>query len=355
MAGDGVHTRPYFLTVGLLMAVAVSLVLTGCGGGGGGGGGNNDGVANWQLRVTDLGTLGGDAGQALAVNDSGQVVGWSRLPGTNTYHAFSYSGGHMTDLGTLAAGGSSQAADINNNGVICGTSDVGGNDQRAFRYNNNQMEDIGTVLPWINANAEGINDAGQIVGNSGGAAFLWENGQMQQLPTPGDSAGAAAINSSGMVCGWAWLTSASVDHAFRGTLTSAIDLGVRDGTSSEAFDINDSGHVAGVYVRGAERRGFIFRGGAMRDLGSLGGNQAEAHGINNNGVVVGFDFAVTQGGHVVHAFAWDGTMHDLNDLLDAQSQGWTLARAFAISDSNLIVGHGRNPSGQYRPFLARPN
>jgi probable HAF family extracellular repeat protein len=337
-----------------LLSGALMVSLAGCSGGGGGGGQSGGGVADWQLRVTDLGTLGGDAGQALAVNDAGQVVGWSKLP-SDTRHAFSYAGGAMTDLGTLPAGGHSEATDINDDGVICGTSDVGGNNQRAFRYANNQMEDIGAIAPWVNASADGINRAGQIVGNSGGAAYLWENGQMRQLPTPGDSAGAVAINRHGMVCGWCWLTTAAADHAFRGTRNSAVDIGLGHGTSSRALDINDSGHVVGFYTDGQQRKAFIFRNGTMHDIGTLGGNQGEAHGINNRGVVVGLDFAVTQTGHAVHAFVWDGTMHDLNDLLDQQSQGWTLARAFAISDNNLIVGHGRNPVGQYRPFLAQPH
>lgn len=89
------------------------------------GGGRLDGAVLY--RVTDLGTLGGDDIQALAVNDSGQVVGWSR----NSSHkrrAFISDGsgtpGSMIDLNTLIDSSSGrilrEAYDINNAGQITG-------------------------------------------------------------------------------------------------------------------------------------------------------------------------------------------------------------------------------------------
>ncbi|MGI5819225.1 MAG: hypothetical protein ACOX9R_14145 [Armatimonadota bacterium] len=341
------------LAAGALLMILAIFVMAGCGGGGNGGNGN--GAADWQLRVTDLGTLGGDAGQALAVNQSGQVVGWSRLPGTDTFHAFLWDNGNMTELGTLEAGGNSQASGINSQGVICGTSDVAGANQRAFRYAGGQMEDIGALSPWVNAAAMDINDAGDIVGDASNHAFIWRDGQIQEMPTPEESGWATAVNSRGTIAGVFWRADLGASHAFRGTATRAVDLDPAGTSRSWAYGINDAGAVVGCRAEGQYRHAFIYRRGSMRHIGSLGGNQAEAHGINNDGVIVGFDFAVTQGGHVVHAFVWDGAMHDLNDLLDQQSQGWTLVRALAISDNNLIVGHGRNPLGQYRPFLAQPN
>ena len=329
-----------------LISGVLAVALAGCVGGGGGGG-----EQGWLFHVTDLGTLGGDMSTALAVNDSGHVVGWSRLEGTDTHHAFRYVGGSMRDLGTLSGGGSSTAAGINRDGVICGTSAVGEPNQRAFRYANNRMDDIGTVSPSVSANAEGINNAGQIVGNSGNAAFLWTNGQMAPLPTPGGAGGATASNRSAMVCGWCWLTGASTTHAFRGTLASATDLGAMGGESSQALDITDDGECVGYYVEGANKRLFIYRNNAMENIGTLGGAQGEAHGISNAGIVVGTDWTAQQ---YTHAFLWDGTMHDLNDLLDVASRGWTLTRANDINESNVIVGQGRAPNGEYHAFIARP-
>lgn len=340
----GMDRRRWTWAVGGCLVMAAAVMLAGCGGGGDGGGA-------WLFRVTDLGTLGGDMSEALAVNDSGHVVGWSRLAGTNTYHAFRYTGGNLQDLGTLAAGGNSEASGINNGGVICGTSDVAGANQRGFRWANQQMQDLGTLGAAVNANALGINNAGQIVGSSGGTPFIWQGGQMQELPTPGGSGEAAAVNRDGMVAGWFWLNDMSAAHAFRGTLAGAIDLGALGGTGSNAFAINDSGECAGFYVDGGDKRLFVYRNNAMQNIGTLGGAQGEAHGINNAGIVVGDDWTA---GHILHAFLWDGTMRDLNDLLDPLSRDWVLIRANDISNNNVIVGQGLAPGGEYHAFIARP-
>jgi probable HAF family extracellular repeat protein len=62
----------------------------------------------------DLGHLGGDAyitrSLGLAINDNGQVVGWSRTP-SGAVHAFFWDG-TMHDLGTLG-GAASQAVAVN--------------------------------------------------------------------------------------------------------------------------------------------------------------------------------------------------------------------------------------------------
>src|SRR4030095_4884900 len=64
--------------------------------------------------MIDLGT---NTSTAVAINDSGQVVGRFSSGGANA-HVFRYAGGGMTDLGT--PGANMQPTAINNNGEIVG-------------------------------------------------------------------------------------------------------------------------------------------------------------------------------------------------------------------------------------------
>ena len=90
----------------------------------------------------------------------------------------------------------------------------------------------------------------------------------------------------------------------------------------------------------------------MHDLGTLGGSYSVALGINSSGQVVGFS---TTSGGVSHAFLYDGTtMLDLNSLLAADSQGWTITEARAINDSSQIAATGRDSSGDYHALLLNP-
>ncbi len=78
-------------------------------------------AADYQL--TDLGSLGGGQAVARDLNDNGQVVGWSLLPGETFPHAFLWENGSMTPLGILTGDEQSVARAINNNGMIIGTSE----------------------------------------------------------------------------------------------------------------------------------------------------------------------------------------------------------------------------------------
>jgi probable HAF family extracellular repeat protein len=49
--------------------------------------------------IVDLGTLGGTEAAAMAVNDIGEIAGYSKLPGTENTHAFRHAGGAMSALG----------------------------------------------------------------------------------------------------------------------------------------------------------------------------------------------------------------------------------------------------------------
>ncbi len=96
------------------------------------------------------------------------------------------------------------------------------------------------------------------------------------------------------------------------------DLGTLGGPESEAVGINNRGQVIGLYFlpkRG--RRGFVWESGRMRDLGSLGGGGTTPKEISERGQIVGSSFA-----NDLHAFLWEsGRIHDL-DPGGSSSSAW---------------------------------
>ena len=88
--------------------------------------------------VYDLGTFGGSTSVGLAINDAGQVAGYSAITGNATSHAFRYdgtpgAGGIMRDLGTFG-GPFSRSNAVNSWGQVAGDSQITGiSDTHAFR------------------------------------------------------------------------------------------------------------------------------------------------------------------------------------------------------------------------------
>ena len=74
--------------------------------------------------MLDLGTLGGASSFANAINNHGQVVGYSVAPNNGGGRAFLYSDGRMTDLNTSIPAGSGwfleNATGLNDGGQIAG-------------------------------------------------------------------------------------------------------------------------------------------------------------------------------------------------------------------------------------------
>lgn len=89
-----------------------------------------------------------------------------------------------------------------------------------------------------------------------------------------------------------------------------VDLG-QDGRfrSSKALAINLRNDVVGYWYdpidgNDPDRLAFLWRGGALTDLRTLGGTNSEASGVNERGTVVGRAQAADG---TYHAFAWDNT------------------------------------------------
>jgi probable HAF family extracellular repeat protein len=114
------------------------------------------------------------------------------------------------------------------------------------------------------------------------------------------------------------------------------------GSDSVANGINDVGQAVGLSSNGTNVTGIIWNGNTPTALGTLPGSSISwANAINNAGLIVGF--ADTFGTGTSHAVLWqNGTIFDLNALLDSSGAGWTLEEAFAINLTGQIVGFGFN-------------
>jgi probable HAF family extracellular repeat protein len=148
--------------------------------------GNGDAALDRRGTMIDLGSLAGLGSAARDLNDNGQVVGSSPVPGPGSpvVHAFLYSNGKMFDLGTLG-GKSSEANDINKSREVVGTASIASGAYHAFLYNHGGMTDLGT-LGGPNSDAAAINDLGDVVGFSNvntkvSHGFLYRNGRMTDL------------------------------------------------------------------------------------------------------------------------------------------------------------------------------
>jgi probable HAF family extracellular repeat protein len=298
--------------------------------------------------ITPLGTLGGPTSTALAINNAGQIVGYSDTS-SGPHHAFLYSAGTMLDLGTLAGATTSSANAINDGGQIAGTSN-----QHAFLYSGGSMSPLNDPfdVPPHNSEGDAINSAGVVAGDWAGVAATFSANSWTELNGATGGSRVLSINDAGQMAGWL-ISNGGAQHAFLYGGGTIHDLGTLGGPSSDATAINASGHVVGSTSRDAllaDDGAFFYANGTMQNLGNLGG-LARALAINSSDVIVGA--SQLNNGLPYHAFLYaGGTMQDLNSLIPAAS-GWTLNVASGINDTGQIAGYGIY-QGQTQAFLLTP-
>ena len=251
----------------------------------------------------DLGTLGGTNSWISwdGINDRGVAVGFAEtaVPDPNgedlcgfgtglTCRPFVWQNDHMSALPTLG-GNNGQAAAINNHGQIAGfaengivdsTCPPGVTDNRIVLpvlWENGQAQSLPTLGSDPDGEAVGINNQGQAVGESGTCtlpnAVLWENGTATQLPDLGvPGAVGIAINDQGQIVGQVVSADGTTAYAALWQNGAITNLGTLPGDfGSYASGINNQGQVLGTTFdsSGNFNGAFIWQNGVMTDLNTL--------------------------------------------------------------------------------------
>jgi probable HAF family extracellular repeat protein len=320
------------------------------------------GPTNWYCSITQPSPDG--TGPCPVLNKRGTIVGGADTSLSNPnqdnpnpfvppetglgdpyiQHAYQWKGGALQDLGTLPGGYNSDAFAVSPNGLIAGLSENGAFDPltgwpevHAVLWENSGQSiiDLGTLEGGYESVPNGVNSRGLVVGFSLNTisdsffyfpqqmrAFVWDqNDGMKDLGTLGTGTDAFAtfLNESGQVAG-ASFTNTTVNPVM--TFCTAFQL------ETPTMDP------------------FLWDGGKLKDLGSLGGTCGIPSALSNKGQVVGV--SDTAGDAAFHAFLWpghDGKMQDLGTL------GGCCAQATSINDQDTVVGASYPSGGGQDSFI----
>lgn len=231
-------------------------------------------------------------------SDSYQVSIWNRIGGT----------AQLGSIGTNSGG-----ADINLSGDIVGAGDPNnsGNLQAFIWRPVGGVQLLGTLGGALSV-ASGINDSGAVVGFSYTAAntqhaFLWTQGGGMQDLTPNvtniGGATAVGVNSSNQAVGYYFPNGSLNTLGFSWTQAGGLQNIGSAGTL--AFAVNDAGTIVGKapFANGLKHAFSKTATGAIKDLGTLGGAESSALGINNKGWIVGTSLTTSTNG-LPHGFLW---------------------------------------------------
>jgi probable HAF family extracellular repeat protein len=301
-------------------------------------------------QFVDLGT--GDYSIAQSINDSGQIVGYGGPGGP-----FIWENGVIRRFGSVGQYTPNAAMDINDGGVVVGMAAATGLPPLGFTWSaiagmqlvTQTLGGSGNQLGAINNNGE-LAGSSDVPGDAASHAALWKNGTVIDLQLPNFPDGSSyswGINDDGVVIGQ-YNPSSGGNTSFRWTEATGMVL-IAPGQGN-ALRINAAGVIAGQSGPTFNSiHAYRWENGTTQDLGTLGGTQSTAIGINDAGTIVGrSSVPIRRNFTKTVAFIWK-PLSGMKAL--STPPGRDEAQAWAINNNDWIVGIAIGGSGVQRAVL----
>ena len=294
--------------------------------------------------MIDVGSLpDADYCQPSAINNAGEITGivydYSPRPGDtspNEVRLFLWSKGKMLELGSFG-----EAVGLNDQGQVVGQK-MWPDGQHGFVYAHGKMQEIKNPLGPRYSTVNAINGKGQMAGVAFGSsgppsgppnradihALFWDKAGVSEIHLPQRSGfstggGPVALNEAGQVV-------------------------------LNADDLDEPGAQSAV---GVLSRCYVWQNGIATELGPMPGFSLRGVALNNKGQIVGNATKINKTGIYPHTditfpFLWQsGLLYDLNSL--TRHPGWTLNHVSGLNNKGQIVGTGIF-NGHLRVFLLTP-
>jgi probable HAF family extracellular repeat protein len=347
-------------------------------------------AASYPYRLVDPGTFGGPQSflnlPAVPLTAQGGLLGTADTaipdadyPNFNPFmvgfpdpylvHSFEWRDGHLTDLGALPGNNSSAVFEVNGSGTGVGMSETPVTDpytgwpaDNAVMFKNGRVINLGALPGGYESQANDINNLGQVSGFASNGtpdpysffgwgtqarSFLWQDGVMRDIGTlGGPDAVSTTLNAVGQITGQSYTNSTANPATGIPTLDPFLwagghmrDLGTLGGTIGFANWLNNAGEVAGTSDLAGDQTAhpFLWNGSKMIDLGTLGGPSGSANWVSDSGAVTG-SADLPDGTH--HAYLWHGHMRDLPPV-----EGAPCSNGNAVNDGGAVVGNITNCQG----------
>lgn len=272
---------------------------------------------------------GGSEPRSIELHQGAELAAGSSLDLSGQIRPTLWAAGNPMDLGTLG-GALGYAYDVRD-GVVVGatlTSDPG-QGVHATLWKDGEPQDLG-VLPGGGQSLAFSVDSGLVAGESitrqdGVAsihAVLWANGQIRELGTLG------------------------------GPHSTALGVARFKGPVIQILDA-DTLVVGAADVAPGSEHAFLWQGGVMQDLGTLGGLNSRATAVNRSGWIVGVSDVPGDPAQVGFLYV-GGIMRNLNTMLKGKAKRWSVVSALDVDETGRIGGSAINAAGEERAVVLIP-